>query len=184
MCLVSRACNIFPLAFILNRYREHKITRKMQFIMWFSGLRGAIAFALSLNLELNTEVRHVIITTTLMLVLFTTMVLGGGTMPLMKFLNRISERQKTSNSGQFVFFSKTKEMGDHIEMMGKIEEETNEQFLGDDSDIQFVSKRVRLKGFARIDEKVLKPFFIRKFTDEVISYLPPISSYKNTSRIF
>lgn len=167
MCLVSRACNIFPLSFILNRYREHKITRKMQFIMWFSGLRGAIAFALSLNLELKPEVRHVIITTTLMLVLFTTMVLGGGTMPLMKFLNRNSERpKKTNSSGQFVFFSKTKEMGNHIEMMGKIDEETNEQFMGDDSDIQFVRNRVRLRGFARVDEMFLKPFFIRKFTDE------------------
>ena len=140
----------------------------MQFIMWFSGLRGAIAFALSLNLELKPEVRHVIITTTLMLVLFTTMVLGGGTMPLMKFLNRNSERpKKTNSSGQFVFFSKTKEMGNHIEMMGKIDEETNEQFMGDDSDIQFVRNRVRLRGFARVDEMFLKPFFIRKFTDEV-----------------
>lgn len=69
---------------MLNYFREHKITKKMQFIMWFSGLRGAIAFALSLNLQLDSEVRHVIVTSTLILVLFTTLVLGGSTLPLMK----------------------------------------------------------------------------------------------------
>lgn len=84
MCLASRACNIFPLSIMLNYFREHKITKKMQFIMWFSGLRGAIAFALSLNLQLDSEVRHVIVTSTLILVLFTTLVLGGSTLPLMK----------------------------------------------------------------------------------------------------
>jgi sodium/hydrogen exchanger 8 len=56
----------------------------MQFIMWFSGLRGAIAFALSLNLNIDDEVRHVIVTSTLILVLFTTLILGGSAMPIIK----------------------------------------------------------------------------------------------------
>jgi sodium/hydrogen exchanger 8 len=37
LVLIGRACNIFPLSFIANFFREHKITRKNQFIMWFSG---------------------------------------------------------------------------------------------------------------------------------------------------
>lgn len=40
LCLIGRACNIFPLAWVANKFREHKITNKMQFVMWFSGLRG------------------------------------------------------------------------------------------------------------------------------------------------
>ena len=40
--------------------------------MWFSGLRGAIAYALSLHLEFEEEVRRVLVTTTLVVVLFTT----------------------------------------------------------------------------------------------------------------
>ncbi len=83
LCLLARAANIFPLAFALNYFREHKITKKMQFIMWFSGLRGAIAFALSLNLHFTDEIRHVIVTSTLIIVLFTTLILGGATSPLM-----------------------------------------------------------------------------------------------------
>lgn len=35
LCLIGRACNIFPLAWMVNKFREHKITNKMQFIMWY-----------------------------------------------------------------------------------------------------------------------------------------------------
>ncbi|GJQ11243.1 hypothetical protein GpartN1_g3034.t1 [Galdieria partita] len=87
--LVSRAFNIFPLSWILNRYRSDRISMKNQFIMWFSGLRGAIAFALSLNFPTqgaDNEVRRAVISTTLSIVLFTVIVLGGGTMPLLRLL--------------------------------------------------------------------------------------------------
>ena len=50
----------------------------------FLGLRGAIAFALSLHLDFEDEKRHVIVTTTLIIVLFTLVILGGSTLPLMK----------------------------------------------------------------------------------------------------
>merc|ERR1712141_67050 len=86
--LLGRALNIFPLACVCNRFRSHQITKKMMVIMWFSGLRGAIAYALSLHLEFKEETRKVLVTTTLVVVLFTTIILGGGTMPLMKYLER------------------------------------------------------------------------------------------------
>jgi len=37
LILVGRAVNIFPISFMLNFFRDHKITPKMMFIMWFSG---------------------------------------------------------------------------------------------------------------------------------------------------
>jgi hypothetical protein len=61
----------------------------MLFVMWFSGLRGAIAYALSLHLEFEKETRQVIITTTLIIILFTTLVFGGLTMPIVKVCMRI-----------------------------------------------------------------------------------------------
>jgi len=37
LILVGRAANIFPLSFLVNRFRSIKISNRMQFIMWFSG---------------------------------------------------------------------------------------------------------------------------------------------------
>lgn len=96
LCLLGRACNIFPLAWMVNKFRNHQITKRMQFIMWFSGLRGAISYALSLHLEMSSEeTKRVMITTTLIIVLFTTLVFGGSTMPLMKYLTPKKKVSKT-----------------------------------------------------------------------------------------
>ena len=84
LCLIGRAANIFPLSYLVNYFREHKISKKMMFVMWFSGLRGAIAYALALHLEFEEEKRRVVVTTTLIIVLFTIIFLGGLTMPVMK----------------------------------------------------------------------------------------------------
>lgn len=84
LCLIGRAANIYPLSYLCNLFREHKISKKMMFIMWFSGLRGAVAYALALHAEFDEEKRRVVVTTTLIIVLFTIIVLGGLTMPIMK----------------------------------------------------------------------------------------------------
>ena len=87
--LVSRLMNVYPLSNLVNRYREEKISAKNQLIMWFSGLRGAVAFALSLNFPTvngSDDTRRVVISTTLAVVLFTVIVLGGGTLPLLRLL--------------------------------------------------------------------------------------------------
>ena len=49
----SRTFNIYPLTALINlgRSPEAKIDKRFQFVMWFSGLRGAIAFALALEVR-------------------------------------------------------------------------------------------------------------------------------------
>lgn len=91
LCLVGRALHIFPISSLLNRFRspETKIGGKNQFIMWFSGLRGAIAFALAINMlrpEGPSEYSELIFTTTLLIVLFTVGLQGALTMPLLKLI--------------------------------------------------------------------------------------------------
>ena len=49
-CLLGRILNVFPLSFMCNLVRKQKIPWKMQVVIWFAGLRGAIAFALSQNM--------------------------------------------------------------------------------------------------------------------------------------
>lgn len=80
-CLIARAFNIFPLSFLANTCRKKKIPIKMQVVMWFAGLRGAIAFALSQNMP--REHRGVYVSTTLLIVIFTTIICGGLTEPML-----------------------------------------------------------------------------------------------------
>jgi sodium/hydrogen exchanger 8 len=51
-CLLGRFLNIFPLSWVANLCRggSNHISGQMQTVLWFAGLRGAIAFALSLNM--------------------------------------------------------------------------------------------------------------------------------------
>lgn len=161
LCLIGRACNIFPLAWMVNKFREHKITNRMQFVMWFSGLRGAISYALSLHLEFSSEeTRRVMITTTLIIVLFTTLVFGGSTMPLLKYLQpgKKSNKRLRKRTGRksSISLSKTREWGHAIDS------EHLSEFTEDDE----VGVQVRLGGFALWDTKYLKPFFTRRFTTQ------------------
>jgi len=82
-CLVGRALNIFPLCFITNVFHAGEISWKNQVIMWFSGLRGGIAFVLSLRFPIDVGV---IVTSTLMIVLLSICLLGAGTMPALRLL--------------------------------------------------------------------------------------------------
>ncbi|XP_055603501.1 sodium/hydrogen exchanger 8 [Uranotaenia lowii] len=167
LCLIGRACNIFPLAWLVNRFREHKITNKMAFIMWFSGLRGAISYALSLHLQFSSEeTRHVVITTTLIIVLFTTLFFGGSTMPLMKFLAGGKKTRRTSlrasrlgkkKKEKALSLSKTREWGQAIDS-----EHLSE--LTEEEEVSFTQSK--LVGFARLDRKFFTPFFTRRFTHQ------------------
>lgn len=162
LCLIGRACNIFPLAILVNRFREHQITKKMMFIMWFSGLRGAISYALSLHLNFSDETRHVIITTTLIIVLVTTLFFGGSTMPLLKFMQATknpSRRLRKRKRDREVTLSKTREWGQALES-----EHLSETTEGE-VEVSFASARI--KGFVKYDLKYFIPFFTRRFTQQV-----------------
>lgn len=77
LCLIARALIIFPTSFLVNCRRARKITFKMQLMLWFAGSRGAIAFALAINVDTAVTSRGVIITTTTFIVFFTTIFCGG-----------------------------------------------------------------------------------------------------------
>uniref|UniRef100_A0A8C6XVD2 Sodium/hydrogen exchanger n=1 Tax=Naja naja TaxID=35670 RepID=A0A8C6XVD2_NAJNA len=82
---VARACNIYPISFILNLGRKQKIPKNFQHMMMFSGLRGAIAFALAIR-DTESQPKQMMFTTTLLIVFFTVWVLGGGTTSMLAWL--------------------------------------------------------------------------------------------------
>ncbi|XP_061569794.1 sodium/hydrogen exchanger 9-like [Cololabis saira] len=88
---ISRACNIYPVSFLLNLGRTNKISYAFQHFMMFAGLRGAVAFSLAVR-DTSTGARCNILTTTLLLVAFTVWVLGAAADPLVHRLDiRVGE---------------------------------------------------------------------------------------------
>uniref|UniRef100_A0A667YTY1 Sodium/hydrogen exchanger n=1 Tax=Myripristis murdjan TaxID=586833 RepID=A0A667YTY1_9TELE len=83
---IGRASNIYPLSFLLNLGRRHKIKGNFQHMMMFAGLRGAMAFALAIR-DTATYARQMMFTTTLLIVFFTVWVFGGGTTPMLSWLH-------------------------------------------------------------------------------------------------
>uniref|UniRef100_A0A8C5LYJ9 Sodium/hydrogen exchanger n=1 Tax=Leptobrachium leishanense TaxID=445787 RepID=A0A8C5LYJ9_9ANUR len=83
---VGRAAHIYPLSFFLNLGRRHKIAWNLQHMLMFSGLRGAMAFALAIR-DTTSYAHQMMFTTTLLIVFFTVWVIGGGTTPMLSWLN-------------------------------------------------------------------------------------------------
>ncbi|XP_011378344.1 sodium/hydrogen exchanger 7 isoform X2 [Pteropus alecto] len=83
---LGRAAHIYPLSFFLNLGRRHKIGWNFQQMMMFSGLRGAMAFALAIR-DTASYARQMMFTTTLLIVFFTVWIVGGGTTPMLSWLN-------------------------------------------------------------------------------------------------
>eukprot|EP00656_Telonema_subtile_P011206 TRINITY_DN15519_c0_g1_i3.p1 TRINITY_DN15519_c0_g1~~TRINITY_DN15519_c0_g1_i3.p1 ORF type:complete len:278 (+),score=62.08 TRINITY_DN15519_c0_g1_i3:147-980(+) len=93
-------CNIYPLTYILNKFIKNKIGPRKQFTMWFSGLRGAIAFVLALQASEDFKSQHgdTILTTTIMVIFFTVFVFGGYIWPVLEKLELLQPR---SGEGEF-----------------------------------------------------------------------------------
>merc|ERR1711974_446887 len=92
-CLLGRAVNIFPMSFFVNlrnngesSRRKREIPLSHQLMLWFSGLRGAMAFALAVDLRNRTSNGPVLLTTTLIIVLCTVVILGGLTTKALEVL--------------------------------------------------------------------------------------------------
>nr|KYP74394.1 Sodium/hydrogen exchanger 2 [Cajanus cajan] len=91
LVLIGRAAFVFPIANITNcikRRESSKIEFRSQFIIWWAGLmRGAVTIALSYNQATrrsSTQDSSLMITSTIIVVLFSTVVFGSITKPLIE----------------------------------------------------------------------------------------------------
>lgn len=93
-CWVGRFLNIVPLSWLANLCRRgHQvITRRHQAVLWFAGLRGAIAFALSENMP--GPHKEVYATGTLSICVFTTLVCGGCTERVLTVFGMKEDRRR------------------------------------------------------------------------------------------
>ncbi|CAH0493952.1 unnamed protein product [Peronospora farinosa] len=153
-CVFGRMLNTFPMCMLANlcRSEDNKIPWSYMVVIWFAGLRGAIAFALALNVYTPNRVHASIIqSTTLFTVMFTTLVFGMGTRPLLRYFGLTSTQEED------------RELDD---------EDANQRLLsGDeehDADTSFrpiaqSPSRQSISGihgiWERLDENYLKPLF-------------------------
>ncbi|TYG39350.1 hypothetical protein ES288_D12G009600v1 [Gossypium darwinii] len=95
LVLVGRAASVFPLSFISNLFKRSesdKFTLKQQVTIWWAGLmRGSVSVALAYNQFTrsgHTQLRgnSIMITSTITVVLFSTVVFGLMTKPLIRLL--------------------------------------------------------------------------------------------------
>ncbi|CAL2028168.1 unnamed protein product [Caenorhabditis brenneri] len=157
LCLLGRACNVFPLAYLVNQCRKDvQISMKNQIIMWFSGMRGAVCFALVLYMDLDKEKKSILLTTVLFLILFTTIFLGGSALPFISFINRCypNERQRKRRRTP-----RNQEQGKNSSalMMSKTQEMS---FFGSDD---WGPKKSALDATSSAG-RLMRSLFVRKFT--------------------
>jgi sodium/hydrogen exchanger-like protein 6/7 len=88
--VVARAVMIYPLSYLINLFKSRSkkgIPIAYQHCLVFAGLRGAIAFALAMRGATGgSDGRRMILSTTLVIVLVTVLVFGGGTMSVLQKL--------------------------------------------------------------------------------------------------
>eukprot|EP01134_Creolimax_fragrantissima_P002010 CFRG2010T1 len=92
-CILSRLIMTFSLIPILNMFRIDKVPLKNQFMFWYSGLRGAIGFALVTNVprfdpitQVGSKFTEELNVLTASVILFTVFVQGGLVLPVMQYL--------------------------------------------------------------------------------------------------
>ncbi|CEG37031.1 sodium hydrogen exchanger 3 [Plasmopara halstedii] len=105
-CIAARFCNIFPLLSLCNFLRSpsNRIPVKYMSVIWMAGLRGSMAFALAKNWNYiglhGASHRRLIESTTLVVILITTIVIGGLMGPLLMNLHLTSKFNKHSQLDQ------------------------------------------------------------------------------------
>ena len=102
---LGRAVNIFPGSILLNMSKARRnsplaITANTQYLLWFCGLRGAVAFALAVKAQRDLgEQGHVMFDVTLFIVAFTIVIQGGMTRWFLdKYLEKSTSSDESSTS--------------------------------------------------------------------------------------
>ncbi|KAM7279523.1 hypothetical protein ACFE04_006657 [Oxalis oulophora] len=156
---VARAANIFSCAYLLNLVRppHRKIPMKHQKALWYSGLRGAMAFALALQSIHDLPEGHgqTIVTATTAIVILTVLLIGGSTGTMLEALQVVGDGPPD---------------GSLNETMERSNSYTS-PFHDDDSPGGRFKMRLKefhrsTASFTRLDRNYLTPFFTIQNGDE------------------
>ncbi|KAJ8759661.1 hypothetical protein K2173_009745 [Erythroxylum novogranatense] len=172
--IVARAANVFSCAYLVNMARpSHRhIPSKHQNALWYSGLRGAMAFALALQSVHDLPEGHgqTIFTATTAIVVLTVLLIGGSTGTMLEALQVVGDVHDVHLADSF---------------------DINNGYVAPSYDEGSSSgNRLRMKlkefhqsaaSFSAIDRNYLTPFFTSQNGDEEEEELdePRVSARRN-----
>ena len=90
--LAARAFAVYPLSLAL-RGRKNAVSLPEQHVLWWGGLRGALALALALSLPASLPLRDEIVVVTFAVVAFSIVVQGLTMPPLLRLLGFLPARE-------------------------------------------------------------------------------------------
>lgn len=173
---VARAANVFGCAYLVNLVRpaHRRIPLKHQKALWYSGLRGAMAFALALQSVHDLPEGHgqTIFTATTAIVVLTVLLIGGSTGTMLEALEVVGDGHDRPISDGF---------------------EGNNGYIAPtyDDEGESSGNRIKMKlkefhksttSFTAIDRNYLTPFFTTHNGDEEEHDEPTASSRRGGSR--
>ncbi|KAK0595250.1 hypothetical protein LWI29_004904 [Acer saccharum] len=172
---VARAANVFSCGYLVNLARpaHRKIPLQHQKALWYSGLRGAMAFALALQSVHDLPEGHgqTIFTATTAIVVLTVLLIGGSTGTMLEALQVVGDDHESPLSENF---------------------DGNNGYIAPSYDVDASSgNRLKMKlkefhrsaaSFTAIDKNYLTPFFTSHNGDEDEEDDPMPSSRLGTFR--
>jgi len=95
---LARGINVLICSWLANMSRKtHRLNAKTQFVMWISGLRGAMAYALALKAAVDLPMGPVILIDTLIYAFITILLIGSILNPL---LSKMDVKRKEGEEAQ------------------------------------------------------------------------------------
>ena len=86
LILIGRGINVYSLSWLINKYAKNKVKVSTQHMLWFAGLRGAVAYACGRNFSDVNNNRELIETTTVVIIFLTVFGFGTFTQSMLEYL--------------------------------------------------------------------------------------------------
>ncbi|CAD5110652.1 DgyrCDS33 [Dimorphilus gyrociliatus] len=83
LCFIARAISVFGITAVANKtYRFRKVSVREQFIIFYGGIRGAVSYAIGVNIPSSNVHKYTFLTATFTVIVFTVFVQGTTVKPL------------------------------------------------------------------------------------------------------
>ncbi|KAL0901705.1 hypothetical protein ABMA27_006893 [Loxostege sticticalis] len=186
---LGRAVNIYPLSFLLNLGRKPPIPMNFQHMLFFSGLRGAMSFALAIRNTVS-EARQAMLTTTSLIVIATVVLQGGAASHALAYL-RIPTGQSQNDENEALPYRDVRSTGSMVVKWGNgakgviMPWQLNSYDEGRGSGDGSGGEKARLaKLWGAVDSRLLKPLLTHArppLTETLPAFMRPVARVLTTT---